>query len=341
NLGAAKGRGRFEDVTEASGLYQIAGPGLGVYCADFDGDGWPDIFVANDAHANYLWINQRNGTFVERGFAHGIAVDAMGQVLGNMGIAVGDLDGNGLFDLYVTHLTDERNTLWAQGPKRGQFRDRTALAGLFNSAWRGTGFGTVMVDFDNDGWLDLALVNGRVSRGPATHADAVAHLIPYCERNQLFRNEGGGQMRDISPANADFCGRPNVARGLAYGDFDGDGGVDLVLTTVAGPARIYRNIAAPRGHWLALRAIDPRLRRDAYGAEIRVRAGERQWLRILNPVDSFQSSSEPRAYFGLGEAAQFDGIEIVWPDGLVEEFPGGTADRRLVLRRGEGKAKGP
>jgi enediyne biosynthesis protein E4 len=267
-------------------------------------------------------------------------VDAMGQAQAGMGVAVGDVDNDGRFDLYITHLTSEHNTLWSQGPKRGLFRDRTARSGLLATDWRGTGFGTLMADFDQDGWLDIAVVNGRVLPGSATPNAALgAHLQQYSERNQLFRNEGEGRFRDVSRHNPALCGTPNVARGLVLGDLDGDGAPDLVVTTVAGRARILRNVAQPRGNWLLVQALDPRLKRDAYGAELTLRAGGKSWLRLVNPGDSYLCSSDPRAHFGLGPAARYDGITVQWPDGLVEEFGGGAANQVVVLRRGEGKAQ--
>jgi hypothetical protein len=345
NLGRAPGAGssavRFEDVTARAGLGRTPGPGLGVVCADFNGDRWPDILVANDAKPNRLWINQKDGTFKDEAVVRGVAFNGLGQPEGNMGIALSDVDGDGLFDVYVTHLTEETNTLWRQGP-RGWFRDRTAAAGLASPRWRGTGFGTVLADFDQDGAPDLAVVNGRVGRTKLARPGAGPGFWgPYAERNQLFANDGTGRFRDISPLNEPFCGTAAVSRGLACGDLDGDGALDLVVTTLAGRARVYRNVAPGRGHWLLVRALDPALRRDAYGAEVTVEAGVRRWRRWVNPGYSYLCSNDPRAHFGLGQAGQVDAIRVVWPDGAEEVFPGGAADRSIVLRKGEGRATKP
>jgi hypothetical protein len=259
-----------------------------------------------------------------------------------MGIALGDVEGRGLFDIFVTHLTEEHHTLWRQGP-RGLFQDRTADGGLANPHWHGTGFGVVLADFDLDGRPDLALVNGRVKRMPLfapdskTDATLPAYWLPYAERNQLFANLGEGRFRDISMTNAPFCGTARVARGLAYGDIDGDGALDLLVTNLAGRAHLYRNVAPRRGHWLMIRAVNPALQRDAYGAEITVRAGGRSWLGWINPGSSYCCSNDPRAHFGLGQNERVDAVDVVWPDGMEERFPGGPVDRLLVLRRGEGK----
>jgi hypothetical protein len=329
---------RFQDVTNPAGLALKPGPGLGVVCADFNGDDWPDILAANDGKANHLWINQRDGTFQEEAAARGLAYNGHGMGLGNMGIAIGDIDGDGLFDIFITHLTDETNTLWRQGP-RGLFKDRTVTAGLASPNWRGTGFGTVLADFNHDGALDLALVNGRVLRGLEQQGDDVdPYWRPYAERNQLFAGEGSGRFRNLSKADP-FGQILAVSRGLACGDIDSDGAVDLLVTTVAGPARLFRNIAPKDGHWLQVRAIDPAHHRDAYGAFITVHAGERRWVGILNPGHSYLCSSDPRVHFGLGSAERVDSIQVRWPDGdtAEETFSGGAADRQVVLRRGEGK----
>jgi hypothetical protein len=334
---AAKGPARvsFEDVSLASGIGSLPGPGLGVVCADFNGDGWPDIFIANDGKPNRLWINQKNGTFVDEAVSRSVAYTVMGSAYAGMGVALGDVSGSGLFDLFVTHLGSETHTLWRQGP-RGQFKDQTRSSGLMVSQWRGTGFGTLMADFDLDGSLDIAVVNGRVIRGGQAKGTDLGFWEPYAERNQLFANDGTGKFQDVS-AQQQFCRGWNIGRGLACDDFDDSGCPGLLVTSIGGRARLFKNVAPNRGHWLKVRAVDPAWKRDSYGAEVRVRAGARQWLRLINPAQSYLSSSSPLALFGLGGTLVVDSIEVTWPDGSApERFPGCAVDRMLELRKGEG-----
>lgn len=344
NLGgkaaSASGEPRFEDVTLPSGLGDVPGPGLGVLCADLSGDDWPDIFVANDGEPNRLWINQHDGTFTEEAIKRGIAYNMTGQAHAGMGVAFGDVDSDGLPDVFVSHLAQETHALWAQGPP-GLFIDRTNQSGFVRSHWRGTCFGTLFGDFTNAGHFDLALANGAVFEQSQPGDPALGPFwSKYGQRNQLFSGDGFGHFLDVSLNTPHFCGQDNVARALAKGDFDQDGGLDLLVTSIAGPARLLRNIVGNRGHWLSIRAFDPALRRDAFGAVLRVHAGEQHRLGWVHPAESYLSSSEPRAHFGLGTIAQIDRIEVVWPDGAKEVFPGCTADQRIELRKGEGKKDG-
>jgi hypothetical protein len=328
----------FEDRTVAAGLAARPGPGLGVFCADLNGDGWPDIFVANDGKANHLWINQKDGTFKEEAVRRNIAYNDMGQAQGNMGIAFGDVDGDGLTDLFVTHLPSEHHALWKQGPP-GFFQERTSTAGLTRSRWRGTGFGTVLGDFDHDGALDLAIVNGAVNTVNAVNRDdspTRSFWEPYRERNQLFGNDGKGNFRDLSLSNPAFCGWSGVSRGLAVGDVNGDGALDLLVTQIAGPARLFRNIAPRRGHWLMVRALEKH-GRDAIGAQVFIETATRRWSRFVQPGSSYLCSNDPRVHFGLGELTRIPRIRVVWPTGSEESFAVGAVDRLVVVRQGQGK----
>ena len=332
---------RFEDVTERAGIAGRPGAGLGVVCADFTADGWQDVFVTNDGEPNFLWVNRRDGTFAEEGVVRGVAVNAAGKAQANMGIGVGDADGNGLLDLYVTHLTEEGNVLWAQDAA-GAFRDLTRAVDLTRIDSRGTGFGTTMTDFDNDADPDIAIVNGRVSRSrlytpdPAT-VERLGPWAPYAERNIVLRNDGG-RFVDTSPAHPAFAGRPNVGRGLVVADLDNDGGMDLIACQADQPAQVFRNVAPARGHWVLVRAVDPaRGGRDAYGASVTVTAAGRQYGHVVAPSYSYLNSNDPRLHFGLGAASVVDRVTVTWPDGTAEAFPGGPVDRVMVVSKGAGQ----
>jgi hypothetical protein len=333
-------RVKFQDVSFESGIGRVPGAGLGVVCADFHselhGEKWPDIFIANDGDPNRLWINKKNGKFEDEAMSRGVAYTNMGKAYAGMGVAVGDVNNDGMLDLYVTHLGVETNNLWVQGP-RGYFKDKTHESGLASMKWRGTGWGTVMADFNHDGWVDIAIANGRVFRGGDAQNTGMGFWETYAEKNQLLANDGTGKFRDISLSNKALCGYWNVARGLVCADFDNDGSLDLLVATLGGKARLFRNIAPKLGHWLKVRAIDPRLKRDAYGAEVRVKVDGKEKMRLINAAESYLCSCPPIAHFGLGQTDRYESILVSWPDGLQEVFPGGLADRELILKRGEGK----
>ncbi len=340
----ADGCVHFQDLTASSGLAGAPGPGLGVVCADFNGDGWPDIFVANDGKPNHLWINQKNNTFKEEAMPHGLAYDGAGHAQAGMGVALGDVDGDGLFDVFVTHLTEETNTLWRQHPS-GMFRDRTLASGLAQTQARGTGFGVVFGDFNCDGRLDLAVANGRVHRGPPRNEAVLGSFWAlFGERNRLWEGADNGRFHDRTDADPGFAGDGAVSRGLIVADLDDDGGLDLIVTAAAGPARVFRNVAPQRGHWLSVRAWEPKFKRDAYGAVATVRSQGKTWRRWLNPGHSFLCSNDPRAHFGLGEVERIDAIDLAWPDGSRERFHKLSSgkpipvDKAIELRHGEGEA---
>lgn len=331
---------RFSDETVRSGIAEHSGPGLGVLSADFNGDRWPDLYVANDGAPNWLWVNQRDGTFRDEAVLRGCATDMLGRSQAGMGVALGDLDEDGHSDLVVTHLAGEMNALYWNRGSLG-FEEDSISAGLGAVSFPYTGFGIAMMDIEHDGDLDLLVVNGRVKRptrdasGPAPSGDDIWQL--YAEPNQIFVNERGA----FRLASGETFSDPlEVSRGLAVGDIDGDGDLDGVVTNSGDRTRVYRNDAPKLGSWLLVRAVEPNLGgRDAYGAVVTVIAGERRWLRHVNPAFSYLSSSDPRVHFGVGELEKFDRIEVIWPDGSEEIFPGGRAGRVVTVEHGRGEGR--
>ena len=331
------GNGRFRDVSADSGIADVAGPGLGVLCADLDGDGWQDVYVANDMARNFLWINNRDGTFRETAVLAGCAFNRDGREEAGMGIALGDVNRDGLGDLFITHLRGETNTLYrAHTP--GVFEDATDASGLGMSSVPFTGFGNVLADFDHDGSLDAVVANGAVKRRMlvAPNTATVEHFKRYAEPNLVYLNDGSGRFRNVSATAGAICERAEVSRGLAVGDLDNDGDLDILITQIGGPARLFRNETPKRGRWLIVRAIDPAHHRDALGAVITVAAGGRTHMRVVLAGGSYASGRQPAAHFGLGDVPRIDGVVVRWPDGMSERFTGVRLDTVVELDRGTG-----
>jgi hypothetical protein len=330
------GNGTFSDITQFAGIATVAARGLGVTVVDANDDGRPDIFVSNDGEPNHLWANQGDGTFADLAQPLGLAVNAMGVAEASMGIAVGDIGNDGTVDLLLTHIPEETNTLYrARG---GSYRDATFQSGIGPPSLPFTGFGTGFLDADHDGDLDLAITNGGVfpSRNAPVN-DPPGFWDPYAEPDMLFENAGDGRFQDVSSRAPDFTAPRRVGRGLAFGDLDGDGDIDMVVTDLDAPGRILENRAAS-GSWLLATAYDPALRREVPGARITATlAGSRTMMRLALPVYSFLVSNDPRAHFGLGDAGAVEAFEVVWPGGQTERFPGSSANREVRLERGAGQ----
>ena len=332
------GDGTFRDVSERAGLSRVAAAGLGVVCEDLNDDGRPDFYVANDQYANYLWLNRGDGTFEEQAVVLGAAYNLEGKAESGMGVIAADLDSDLDLDLFVTNLKGETNTLY-RNLGRGSFEDATGGAGLAQSSLPYTGFGTVAFDVELDSDLDLLVANGRVFRGaPYPRPDVPEPWSFFAEPNLFYLNDGQGRFTAEPRLAEPFTAPIEISRGLATGDLDEDGDVDLVVTHVQGPAHLLRNDAPRAGHWLSVLAIDPALRREAIGARLTLEAGGRRFLRTVSRGFSYLSSNDPRAHFGLGAAESVSRLEVRWPDGLTERFEVPGVDRALTLKRGEGRA---
>jgi hypothetical protein len=329
-----QGNGSFTDVSEAAGIASSPGKGLGVAFADLDGDGRVDIYVANDGESNRAWIQNADGSFTDRGQELGIALNVHGGVEAGMGVSLGDLHQSGRLDVLVTHLSQESNTLY-RSRGDGRFSDATLGSGLGSASLDFTGFGSALLDFDLDGDLDPLVVNGRVLRAPLRPGVRLNdHWGPYAEPNLLFENDGKGRFRAASAACGPLCAEVEVSRGLAAGDVDNDGDLDVLVTSGNGRARLYRNVRPHGEHWLTVRAVEPETRRDAYGSVIRVTLQDRTIRRDVAPTYSYLSSGDPRAHFGLGSADRVDEVRVRWPDGIEESFGSLEVDRGHLLERG-------
>ena len=325
-----RGDGTFADVTASAGVDKEFGHGLGIVTADFDDDGWMDIFVANDGDPNQLWINQKDATFKNTALLSGAAVNRDGKAEASMGVDAGDFDGNGTDDIFITHLMEETNTLFTNLDK-AVFEDRTREAGLGMPGRRFTGFGTLFVDYDNDGWLDLLIVNGAVQLLPELMRKGDPY--PLGQPKQLFHNRRDGSFIEVLDAAGPSFQLPEVSRGAAFGDVDNDGDADVLVANNNGPVRLLLNTAGNRNHWLGLRLVD-KTGRDALGASVEVVVTKNRTLRRRVRTDgSYLSANDPRVLVGLGSETRVDAVRVRWPDGATVELKAPPIDRYTTIKQ--------
>ena len=348
------GDGAFTDVSRSAGIAARASTGLGVVAADFDRDGRVDIYVANDQRPNFLWINNGDGTFREEALERGCALSGMGFARAGMGVAVADPEGDGDWDVFVVNLSGEGSTYY-RNTGDGNFLDATDEMGLGSATQPYTGFGTAMFDYDRDSRLDAFIANGKVVPGdsvavldagarPLERAPGVSGAQPppafdYREPNLLLHGRADGTFEDVTARSGPAFARAEVSRGAAFGDIDNDGDVDVLIATNDGPARLLRNESAGDRHWLMVRLRDATTKNvDGIGAEITVRAGGRVQRRLVQTAYSYCAANDPRAHFGLGDAAGVDSLEVKWPDGATQRVEQVAIDGLVTVERAAGAA---
>ena len=338
-----RGDGTFVDVTAEAQVAREYGPALGVVAADVDGDGWVDIYVANDGEPNQLWLNKKDGSFTNGALLAGVALNGDGKTEGSMGVDAGDFDADGDDDLFMTHLTTETNTLYVNDGS-GLFEDRTAPTGLGAPSVAYTGFGTAWFDFDNDGWLDLLAVNGAVQASHQRFAIRTLDVdlqpgesLPLHQPNQLFRNLGNGRFEEVTRRAGAAFELSEVSRGAAFGDVDNDGDQDVLVTNNNGRARLLINNVGHHNRWIGLRLVGGTGPRDMLGARVGVfrDVGPPLWRRA-RADGSYASANDPRVLVGLGEAATVQRVRVIWPSGREEEWTDIAVDRWLTLEEGTG-----
>ncbi|MGC1953098.1 MAG: CRTAC1 family protein [Gammaproteobacteria bacterium] len=329
-----RGDGTFQDVSVQAGISRESGGALGVVTADLNGDGWADIYVANDGRPNQLWVNQRDGTFEDDALLAGAAVNRDGAAEGSMGVDAADFDGDGDEDLFMTHISDETNTVYVNDGQ-GWFQDQSAQTGLGAPSQGYTAFGTAWIDYDNDGWLDLFVANGEVKIIPALARSGDPY--PLHQPNQLLRNLGNGRFVDVTAQAGEAFELSEVSRGAAFGDVDNDGDVDIVVTNNNGPSRLMLNNVGNQSHWLGLRLLTG-AGRDAAGARVAVyRPSQPPLWRRTRTDGSYASANDPRVLVGLGDDTEVASVQIHWPSGRIEQWRGLPVDRYSSLREGEGQ----
>ena len=327
------GDGVFTDATAAANLVDEERLyGLGVVAGDLDDDGHADLYVANDTGPNYLYRNQGDGTFEELGWMAGVAYGESGEAQGSMGIALGDYDNDEDADILVTNFWEETNTLYRNDGGGEVFSDVTFAARVGLESFPFLAWGTEFFDYDNDGDKDLFVANGHIF----PQVDRANLGVAYAQRNQLFEGLGDGTFHEVSLAAGPGLQIEKVSRGAAFGDYDDDGDVDILVLNLNDAPTLLRNDGGNRANWLLVRTVGTASNRDGVGAKVRVRCGERTQVREVASGSSYLSSSDPRLHFGLGQAARVDEVRVTWPNGLVEAWRGREANQLLVVREGSG-----
>ena len=325
-----EGGSRFAEVSAKAGVADPKGYfGLGIAWFDANADGWLDLYVGNDSNANFLYINQKNGTFKESGFPLGVAVSEDGAEQGSMGIALGDYDHSGRFSIHVTNFAEEYNALYrSEGDhfSDASFRSRTAAVSLPYVGW-----GNAFLDYDNDTWLDLIAVNGHVY--PQLDRARLGASAGYRQRKLLYRNRGDGTFDEIGAKYGAVFTEERVSRGLALGDLDNDGGIDVVINDLDGSPQVLHNELANRGHWLIVKLRGAAPNTDAIGAVIVVKSGTTTQRGIVQSGTGYLSQNDMRQHFGLGTAAVADSIEVTWPDGTTSRRDQVKADQIIEIRK--------
>lgn len=330
------GNGTFTDASQSSGVGPKAANGLGVVTFDYNNDGWQDIFISNDAQPNHLFHNKGDGTFREVGYLAGAAVSGDGQMEAGMGVDAADTTGKGWLDIYITHLDMQLNRFYRNMGDES-FTDATLSSKLGNDTYQVSGFGTRFMDYDNDGACDLFVANGHVM-------DNVQLYHPnttYAEPKQMFRNIGRGRFENVSTLLGPDMQKPHVSRGAATGDFDNDGDLDILVSACGGKPQLFRNDGGNANHWLEILLIGTKSNRDAVGARVKVTAGDLTVHDQKKGGMSYQSAQDPRLHFGLGERAQVDTIEIIWPSGAVTRLEKLKSDQIIAVKEGVGLVERP
>jgi enediyne biosynthesis protein E4 len=324
------GNGLFTDVSATALAGQKPGKGLGVLAFDFDGDGWMDVFQANDTAPNSLYRNNRDGTFTDVALEANVAFDAAGRTLGAMGVDADDWDQDGRPDVFVANFSRQRNSFFVNNGN-GTFDDRATAVGLGAVSEPMSGFGARFLDYDDDGKVDLFVVNGH----PFEPVEKVWPGITYREPPFLFENTGTG-FRDVAAEHGAALSRPIAGRGLAVGDYDNDGDPDLLVLRVGEPPMLLRNDGGNRNAWIGVRLRGTRSNRDGVGAKVTVEAGGRRRWKWLPGGTSYAAASDSRLLFGLGDVHRVDRIEVRWPSGVVQTLAGLAANRYVTIEeRGE------